>query len=93
MFSDKDADVREHAAFAITQSKSPRVAQDLTRLGNTDKEGDVRAQAWFWLAQTGAAEAEIAIGAALKQGPGRSTFASRRSSRSRNYRTSAPRAR
>ena len=49
-----DPDVRQHAAFALTQSKSPRVAADLIRLGNTDKEGDVRAQAWFWLAHTGA---------------------------------------
>ena len=54
-------------AFAITQSKSPRIAQELIRLGNTDKEGDVRAQAWFWLAHTGAAESEAAIIAALKK--------------------------
>jgi HEAT repeat protein len=67
MFNDKDADVREQAAFAITQSKSPRVTADLIRLGNTDKEGDVRAQAWFWLAHTGAAESEGAIVAALKK--------------------------
>jgi hypothetical protein len=67
MFNDKDADVRKHAAFAITQSKSPRVTADLIRLGNTDKDGDVRAQAWFWLAQTAAAEAETAIGAAIKK--------------------------
>ena len=67
MFNDKDAEVRKHAAFAITQSKSPRVAADLIRLGNTDKDGDVRAQAWFWLAHTGAPRAEDAIGAALRK--------------------------
>jgi HEAT repeat protein len=67
MFNDKDAEVRKHAAFAITQSKSPRVAPDLIRLGNTDKDGDVRAQAWFWLAHTGAPTAEDAITAALKK--------------------------
>lgn len=66
MFNDADADVRRHGAFAITQSKSPRVASDLIRLGGTDKEGDVRAQAWFWLAHTGAAQAEDAIVAALR---------------------------
>ncbi len=67
MFNDKDAELRKHAAFAITQSKSPRVAQDLIRLGNTDKDGDVRAQAWFWLAHTGAASSEEAIVAALRK--------------------------
>jgi HEAT repeat protein len=30
-------------------------------------EGEVRAKAWFWLAQTGAAESEQAIGAALRK--------------------------
>ena len=67
MFNDKDSELRKHAAFAITQSKSPRIAADLIRLGNTDKDGDVRAQAWFWLAHTGAANAEGAIVAALKK--------------------------
>ena len=67
MFNDKDPEVRQHAAFAITQSKSPRVAQDLIRLGNTDKDGEVRAQAWFWLAHTGAPNSEEAIVAALKK--------------------------
>src|SRR6185295_3600914 len=37
-----------------------------TRLGNTDKDGEVRSQAWFWLAQTGAPGAEAAISAALR---------------------------
>ncbi len=67
MFNDKDPELRQHAAFAITQSKSPRVSQDLIRLGNTDKDGEVRAQAWFWLAQTGAPDSEAAIVAALKK--------------------------
>jgi HEAT repeat protein len=48
-------------------SQSPRISQDLIRLGNTDEDGEVRAQAWFWLAQTGAAESEKAIGAALRK--------------------------
>jgi len=67
MFNDKDPDMREHATFAVTQSRSPRVTQDLIRLGNTDKAGEVRAQAWFWLAQTGAVEAEGALNAALRK--------------------------
>jgi HEAT repeat protein len=67
MFGDREPDVRRHAAFAITESKSPRIAQDLIRLGNTDKNGEVRSQAWFWLAETGATESENAIGAALRK--------------------------
>lgn len=67
MFADRDADAREHAAFAITVSRSPSIAADLVRLGTTDKVGEVRGQAWFWLAQTGAPESEQAIGTALRK--------------------------
>jgi hypothetical protein len=67
MFNDKDPEIRQHAAFAITQSKSPRVTEDLIRLGNTDKDGEVRGQAWFWLAHTGAPDSEQAIVAALRK--------------------------
>ena len=67
MFGDKDPDVRQHATFAMAQSKSPSVTQDLIRLGNTDKNGEVRAQAWFWLAHTGASGSEEAIGTALRK--------------------------
>ena len=69
MFGDPSAEVRKHAAFASTLSKSPRVTANLTRLGNTDKDGDVRAQAWFWLAHTGAANVEDPIIAASKKDP------------------------
>jgi HEAT repeat protein len=67
MFNDKDPQVRQHAAFAITESKLPNVAEHLIRLGNTDSDGEVRAQAWFWLAHTGAPGSEAAITAALKK--------------------------
>jgi HEAT repeat protein len=67
MFNDPNARMREHAAFAFAQSRVPRVATDLIRLGNTDKVGSVRAKAWFWLAQTGAPEAEQAISVALRK--------------------------
>lgn len=66
MFDDADARMREHAAFALTQSKSPRIAEDLIRLAKTDREGKVRAQAWFWLAHTGATQTEGAIATALR---------------------------
>ncbi len=67
MFDDPVADVRSHAAFALSQSKQARVAPDLIRLGNSDQDADVRADAWFWLAQNGAAQAEAAIGAAARK--------------------------
>jgi HEAT repeat protein len=67
MFEDRDPDVRQHAAFASTLWKSARPAADLIRLGTTDKVGEVRGQAWFWLAQTGAAEAEQALASALRK--------------------------
>ena len=67
MFNDKDEEVRKHATFALTQSRSPRVAADIIKLGNTDGAADVRAQAWFWLAQTGAPESEQAITTALRK--------------------------
>jgi HEAT repeat protein len=66
MFSDADAAAREHAAFAIAQTKSPLAVRSLIRQGNTDRDAQVRAQAWFWLSQTKASEAEGAIRAALQ---------------------------
>jgi HEAT repeats len=66
MFSDADAAAREHAAFAIAQTKSPLAVANLIRQGNSDRDAQVRAQAWFWLSQTKASEAESAIRAALQ---------------------------
>ena len=66
MFADADPQVREHASFAITQSKSTHMAADLIRLGNTDKVSKVRQQAWFWLSQSEAPEAEAALNHALR---------------------------
>jgi HEAT repeat protein len=65
MFGDAHARMREHATFAVAQSKSTRIAGDLIRLANTDKDSRVRSQAWFWLAQKGFPESETAINAAL----------------------------
>jgi len=67
MFNDKNADIREHAAFSLSQSKAPRASADLIRLGNTDRASEVRAQAWFWLAHLGAPDTESAIFAALRK--------------------------
>ncbi len=69
MFNDKDAVVRRHAAFALSQSKSARVVPDLIKLGNTDTSGEVRAHAWFSLSQTRAPDVEQAIEAAVRRDP------------------------
>jgi HEAT repeat protein len=42
---------------------------DLTRAGDTDSNGEVRAHAWFSLAHTGAANVEKPIFAAIKNDP------------------------
>jgi HEAT repeats len=66
MFDDADARVREHATFAVSQSKSPTKANDLIRAATTDGKARVRSQAWFWLAQMGAVETETATAGALR---------------------------
>ena len=67
MFDDPDADIREHAAFAVSQSTSPHAARDLIRLATTDPAANVRSHAWFALSQTESMEAEGAIAAALRR--------------------------
>ncbi|MCI3953500.1 MAG: hypothetical protein K0R53_3000, partial [Burkholderiales bacterium] len=66
LFNDEDANIREHATFALSKSKSPRITADLIRAGNTDVSSEVRERAWFWLAQSEVPEAEQAIFAAAK---------------------------
>jgi len=66
---DADAQIREHAGFAIAQSKSPRRGELLIQQGQQDRSTQVRSQAWFWLAQVGDAQAESAIRAAVKAEP------------------------
>ena len=67
MFDDPEPLMRVHSTFAVTQSKSPQIATDLIRLANTDRDTHVRAQAWFWLAHTGAPQTEGAIDAGLRK--------------------------
>jgi HEAT repeat protein len=66
MFEDANPQIREHATLAVAHSQSPRIANDLTRVGKTDASAQVRGQAWFWLGQKGFPETEQAIGAALR---------------------------
>lgn len=68
LFDDAEPKVREHAAFALSQSQkktSKSVASLLIRAATGDRDGRVRSQAWFWLAQSKAPETEGAIRAAL----------------------------
>lgn len=72
LFDDADAKVREHAAFALSQSRAKHVkavAPLLIRAATTDRDTKVRSQSWFWLAQSKATETEGAIRAALAREP------------------------
>ena len=61
MFEDRNPEFREHAAFAYSQSRIDDRFDALIELGNKDPDADVRSQAWFWLAETGAEQSEVAI--------------------------------
>lgn len=67
MFEDESPDVREHAAFAVSLSKSPDAPANLIRLASTDANAHVRGQGWFWLAKTESTATEPAIGSALRK--------------------------
>lgn len=69
MFSDANPDIRQHAAFVLSQSSSPQRIPALIRQGEQDVDGETRAKAWFWLAQTGASEAEPEIMQAIAADP------------------------
>ncbi len=69
---DPDPEVREHAAFAVSQSGVARRGELLLRQAKGDKAESVRSQAWFWLAQTGDARTEDEVRAALRQEKSRS---------------------
>ena len=64
---DPDPSVREHAAFAVSQSGVARRGDLLLRQAQGDPAESVRSQAWFWLAQTGDARAEAEVRAALRR--------------------------
>jgi hypothetical protein len=63
---DPDSGMREHAAFVVSQSKSPRRGELLITQASSDSSAQVRSQAWFWLAQSGDPRSEAAIQSALK---------------------------
>jgi len=66
LLSDPDPEIREQAAFAISQSSSTRRGDLVLRQAKTDSDDEVRSQAWFWLAQSGDARVEREVGAALR---------------------------
>lgn len=49
--SDVDDKLREHAIFALSQSKQPGAIKEIVRSAHEDKSPHVRGQALFWLAQ------------------------------------------
>jgi hypothetical protein len=64
--ADPDPEIRQQAAFAISQSSSTRRGDLLLRQAQTDVAEQVRSQAWFWLAQGGDARAENEVRAAMR---------------------------
>lgn len=64
---DPDPKMREHAAFAVSQSGVARRGDLLLRQAKDDEAESVRSQAWFWLAQSGDARTEDEVRAALRR--------------------------
>jgi HEAT repeat protein len=62
--------VREHAVFALTQSKEPGAIPAVVGVAHDDSNPRVRGQALFWLAQTASRQiSESAIRQAIDQDP------------------------
>lgn len=66
-----DASVREHAVFALSQSDWPEKSHQLTALAKSDRAPDIRAKAWFWLANIAAPNVERDIFLTLPIEPNR----------------------
>lgn len=64
--TEPDPRIRQHAAFAISQSNSVRRGDLVLRQAKTDRVEEVRSQAWFWLAQIGDSRSEAELRAALR---------------------------
>jgi HEAT repeat protein len=50
--SDESDKLREHAIYALTQSKQPEAIPTVIRIAREDKSPRVRKQAMFWLGQS-----------------------------------------
>ena len=84
--SDAGDKVREHAIFALTQSKEKDAIPTIVRVAREDRSPRVRSQALFWLSQS--AQKKIAADAIAKSiADDPETDVKRRPcSRSRSYR-------
>jgi HEAT repeat protein len=62
--------IREHAVFALTQSKAPEALSIVAAVAHNDRSPRVRGEALFWLAQrAGDRMAESAINDAISNDP------------------------
>ena len=66
---DPDDKVREHAIFALTQSKESGAIPAIIDAAKNDRSTHVRGQALFWLAQRAGRQAVAAIGDSLEHDP------------------------
>ena len=71
--ADSDAGARrrlaDDALAALSMHRGDLARDGLIKIGNADPLGDLRSKAWFWLAMTGASDAESAISAAVRKDP------------------------
>jgi hypothetical protein len=59
----------DDALAALSMHRGDLARDGLIRVGNSDPLGDLRSKAWFWLAMTGAVNAESAISTAVRKDP------------------------
>lgn len=66
---DPNAEIREKAVFALSQSPVPEAPDAILGVAKTDRSAKVRGESLFWLAQTGSPKAGPAILEALEKDP------------------------
>jgi len=59
----------DDALAALSMHRGDVARAGLVKVGNEDPLGDIRSKAWFWLAMTGAPNAESAISSAVRRDP------------------------
>ena len=65
----KTSSLEEDALGALAMHRGDFARESLVKIGKSDKVADTRSKAWFWLAMTGAKDAESPISAAVRNDP------------------------
>jgi hypothetical protein len=64
--ADDHRDIGQTALGALAMHRGDLARDALVRIGNSDRQTEIRAKAWFWLGISGAPNAESAISAAVR---------------------------